>query len=82
MFHIIQSNDVNRLFDDLLMDYQQKSSQIFAPFIVIVPSKVMGDWLKKQVADQTGISTLVTAEFWGRYQCFHIVLFIFMKSYL
>lgn len=68
MFHIIQSNDVNRLFDDLLMDYQQKSSQIFDPFIVIVPSKVMGDWLKKQVADQTGISTLVTAEFWGRYQ--------------
>lgn len=67
-FHIIQSNDINKLFGYLLEDYKNKSSHIFEPFIVIVPSKVMGDWLKKQVADQTGISTLVTAEFWGRYQ--------------
>ncbi|MDN8660418.1 exodeoxyribonuclease V subunit gamma, partial [Staphylococcus aureus] len=28
---------------------------------------VMGEWLKKQVADKAGISTLVTTEFWGRY---------------
>lgn len=67
-FHIIQSNDIHKLFGYLLDDYKAKSSHIFEPFIVIVPSKVMGDWLKKQVADQTGISTLVTAEFWGRYQ--------------
>lgn len=68
MFYITQSNDINQLFEFLLSDYQQKNEQIFEPFIVIVPSKVMGDWLKKQVADKAGISTLVTTEFWGRYQ--------------
>ncbi len=68
MFHIIQSNDVYQLFNDLLRQYQQKNNAVFESFIVIVPSKVMGEWLKKQVAEQAGISTLITTEFWGRYQ--------------
>lgn len=69
MLHIIQSNKVDKLFDHLLTAYKNPSQQgsIFEPFQVIVPSKVMGEWLKKQVADKAGISTLVTTEFWGRY---------------
>ena len=49
--------------------YQDRKScrSVFEPFHVIVPSMVMGEWLKKQVADTFGISTLVTTEFWGRY---------------
>ena len=69
MLTIIQSNKVDKLFDHLLNAYKNPSyqSSIFEPFQVIVPSKVMGEWLKKQVADKAGISTLVTTEFWGRY---------------
>lgn len=69
MLTIIQSNKIETLFDELLKLYQQKADtkSVFEPFNVIVPSKVMGEWLKKQVADQAGISTLVTTEFWGRY---------------
>lgn len=69
MLNIIQSNKVDKLFDHLLKAYRDPNYQgsIFEPFQVIVPSKVMGEWLKKQVADKAGISTLVTTEFWGRY---------------
>lgn len=69
MLTIIQSNKIETLFDQLLKIYQEKADtrSVFEPFNVIVPSKVMGEWLKKQVADQAGISTLVTTEFWGRY---------------
>ena len=69
MLHIIQSNKVDKLFDHLLAAYKNpsKKGSVFEPFQVIVPSKVMGEWLKKQVADKAGISTLVTTEFWGRY---------------
>ena len=69
MLTIVQSNKIDKLFDHLLKAYKNPSyqSSIFEPFQVIVPSKVMGEWLKKQVADKAGISTLVTTEFWGRY---------------
>lgn len=69
MLHIIQSNKIETLFDELLTVYQHptQGQSVFEPFNVIVPSKVMGEWLKKQVADRAGISTLVTTEFWGRY---------------
>ena len=69
MLKIIQSNKTEILFDHLLALYCQPnpSRSVFEPFHVIVPSKVLGEWLKTQVADQTGISTLVTTEFWGRY---------------
>lgn len=69
MLTIIQSNKIETLFDELLKLYKNNSDtqSVFEPFNVIVPSKVMGEWLKKQVADQAGISTLVTTEFWGRY---------------
>lgn len=69
MLHIIQSNKIEKLFAHLLAAYRHPDNKasVFEPFNVIVPSKVMGEWLKKQVADQAGISTLVTTEFWGRY---------------
>ena len=69
MLTIIQSNKIETLFDELLKLYEKKADNqsVFEPFNVIVPSKVMGEWLKKQVADQAGISTLVTTEFWGRF---------------
>ncbi len=69
MLTIVQSNKIETLFDELLQRYAKKADTqtVFEPFNVIVPSKVMGEWLKKQVADQTGISTLVTTEFWGRF---------------
>lgn len=68
-FKIIQSNQIETLFEHLSIMYQDRKScrSVFEPFHVIVPSMVMGEWLKKQVADTFGISTLVTTEFWGRY---------------
>lgn len=70
MLNIVQSNKIEVLFQHLLMSYQQpKNAQsVFESFDVIVPSMVMGDWLKKQIADKVGISALITTEFWGRYQ--------------
>ena len=59
MLTIVQSNKIDTLFDHLLNAYKNPSyqSSIFEPFQVIVPSNVMGEWLKKQVADKAGIST-------------------------
>ncbi|MCL1623366.1 exodeoxyribonuclease V subunit gamma [Moraxella sp. Tifton1] len=74
MFQIIQSNDTNKLVDQLIHFYEKNHQHqsltdvIFCPFVVIVPSMVLGDWLSKQVALKAGISTLLTTEFWGRYQ--------------
>lgn len=84
MFAITQSNDTQVLLSRLIEIYKQHShssqdnadggamsalsAQIFAPFTVIVPSMVLGDWLTKSVASQVGISTLLTAQFWGQYQ--------------
>ncbi|WP_367103196.1 exodeoxyribonuclease V subunit gamma [uncultured Psychrobacter sp.] len=68
MFTIIQSHRTERLVDELLKAYQSKNQPIFAEFIVIVPSMVLGDWLDKTIASRAGISTLVTTTFWGQYQ--------------
>lgn len=74
MFHIIQSNNTDRLVSHLIDFYQKNNAEddfahlIFTPFTVIVPSMVLGDWLTKTVATRVGISTLFTAQFWGKYQ--------------
>ncbi len=68
MFKIIQSHRTEYLVDELLTAYKAKNQPIFAEFIVIVPSMVLGDWLDKSIASQAGISTLVTTTFWGQYQ--------------
>lgn len=68
MFKIIQSHRTEYLVDELLKAYRSKNLPIFAEFIVIVPSMVLGDWLDKSIASQAGISTLVTTKFWGQYQ--------------
>lgn len=74
MFHIIQSNNTDRLVGHLIDFYKKNNSSdelahlIFTPFTVIVPSMVLGDWLTKTVASRVGISTLFTAQFWGKYQ--------------
>src|SRR5699024_4105843 len=68
MFTIIQSHRSKHLVEQLLTAYQSKNLAIFAEFIVIVPSMVLGDWLDKSIASQVGISTLVTTTFWGQYQ--------------
>lgn len=68
MFHIIQSNQTERLVDQLLLAYQSPQQSIFEPFVVIVPSMVLGDWLQKRLATKAGISTLITTTFWGQYQ--------------
>ncbi|WP_394211221.1 exodeoxyribonuclease V subunit gamma [Psychrobacter piscatorii] len=68
MFTIIQSHRTENLVDQLLVQYQSKSQNIFEPFIVIVPSMVLGDWLDKTIASRAGISTLVRTKFWGQYQ--------------
>ncbi|HAM60389.1 MAG TPA: exodeoxyribonuclease V subunit gamma, partial [Psychrobacter sp.] len=68
MFKIIQSHRTEHLVAELLTDYQSKNQPVFAEFIVIVPSMVLGDWLDKSIASQAGISTLVTTTFWGQYQ--------------
>lgn len=74
MFHIIQSNNTDRLVGHLIDFYQKNNAEddlahlIFTPFTVIVPSMVLGDWLTKTVASRVGISTLFTAQFWGKYQ--------------
>jgi len=68
MFTIIQSHRTENLVDQLLVQYQSKDQPIFEPFIVIVPSMVLGDWLDKTIASRAGISTLVRTKFWGQYQ--------------
>ena len=68
MFKIIQSHRTESLVQELLGAYKAKDQPIFAEFIVIVPSMVIGDWLDKSIASQAGISTLVTTKFWGQYQ--------------
>ena len=68
MFKIIQSHRTEHLVAELLTDYQSKNQPVFAEYIVIVPSMVLGDWLDKSIASQAGISTLVTTTFWGQYQ--------------
>ncbi|ASE25274.1 exodeoxyribonuclease V subunit gamma [Psychrobacter cryohalolentis] len=68
MFTIIQSHRTENLVDQLLVQYQSKSQPVFEPFIVIVPSMVLGDWLDKTIASRAGISTLVRTKFWGQYQ--------------
>lgn len=83
MFKVTQSNDTKVLLQHLVSHYQQANKQVaddggssklglgamaFAPFTVIVPSMVLGDWLTRSVADELGISTLFVAQFWGQYQ--------------
>lgn len=68
MFTIVQSHRTEQLVAQLLSAYRSKNQSIFAEFIVIVPSMVLGDWLDKSIAAQAGISTLVTTKFWGQYQ--------------
>ena len=75
MFQIIQSNDTDVLVDELINFYKNPhrdqadfGAMIFTPFVVIVPSMVLGHWLEKQVALKAGISTMMTAQFWGQYQ--------------
>ncbi|WP_201551419.1 exodeoxyribonuclease V subunit gamma [Psychrobacter fjordensis] len=68
MFTIIQSHRTENLVDQLLIQYQSKEQPVFEPFIVIVPSMVLGDWLDKTIASRAGISTLVRTKFWGQYQ--------------
>lgn len=84
MFKITQSNDTKLLLQHLVHHYQQNTPaqtttdgnvfaqslgvMAFAPFTVIVPAMVLGDWLTRSVADELGISTLFVAQFWGQYQ--------------
>lgn len=68
MFKIIQSHRTENLVDELLVEYQSVQQSIFDPFVVIVPSMVLGDWLDKIIASRAGISTLVMTKFWGQYQ--------------
>ena len=68
MFTIIQSHRTENLVNQLLVQYQSKRQNVFEPFIVIVPSMVLGDWLDKTIASRAGISTLVRTKFWGQYQ--------------
>lgn len=70
MFYVVQSNDTDKLVAHLLDFYQDntKHTSLFSPFMVIVPSMVLGDWLKKTIATKAGISTLFAAQFWGKYQ--------------
>lgn len=68
MFKIIQSHRTENLVDELLAEYQSVQQSIFDPFVVIVPSMVLGDWLDKTIASRAGISTLVMTKFWGQYQ--------------
>lgn len=68
MFTIVQSNDTQKLADRLTVAYRQYSRSIFDEFVVIVPAKVLEEWLKKTIAKRLGISSLFTTQFWGQYQ--------------
>lgn len=74
MFYVVQSNDTDKLVDHLIGfykdngQYQTLAEAIFSPFMVIVPSMVLGEWLTKMVAIKAGISTLFATQFWGKYQ--------------
>lgn len=68
MFSIIQSQRPLQLLQHVIAAYRQPKASLFEPFIVIVPSLVLGDWLDKRISDEVGISTLITTTFWGNYQ--------------
>ena len=64
MFVITQSHRTEYLLDRIRR-HRSSSDDVFAKFVVIVPSMVLGEWLDKTFAERAGISTLVTAQFWG-----------------
>lgn len=68
MFKIIQSNDPNKLAQRLVDAYQEHSCDIFDQFVVIVPAKVLGEWLNQTIAKTLGVSSSLMAQFWGQYQ--------------
>lgn len=70
MFRIVQSNNIDNLVKALSMSYvaDGASRAMFEPFVVIVPALVLDVWLKKAIARHTGISVLVSPQFWGQYQ--------------
>ncbi len=68
MFSIIQSNNTAILAEQLSKLYKDDDSDIFDEFVVIVPAKVLEGWLKQQLANKLGISTLFTTQFWGQYE--------------
>lgn len=68
MFSIIQSNNTAILAEQLSKLYKDDNSDIFDEFVVIVPAKVLEGWLKQQLANKLGISTLFTTQFWGQYE--------------
>ncbi len=68
MFYIIQSNDTDILINHLTYFYQNHPNHAFEDFVVITPARVLEDWLKKRIAKNLGISTLLTGQFWGQYQ--------------
>lgn len=68
MLQVIQSNQTTQLLKHLIHAYKTEQAHVFDEFVVLVPSMVLGDWLQNSIADQLGISTLITNEFWGQYQ--------------
>lgn len=68
MFTITQSNDTAHLAKILTQRYQQSQDDVFSSFLVITPAKVLEEWLKKTIAQNAKISTLLTTKFWGQYQ--------------
>lgn len=66
--HYQQGADTKALSTEGDVSNPTLGSRAFAPFTVIVPSMVLGDWLTRSVADELGISTLFVAQFWGQYQ--------------
>ncbi len=68
MLKIIQSNKTAQLLKNLINAYQTQQGHVFDEFQVIVPSMVLGEWLQKSIADELGISTLISHSFWGQYQ--------------
>ncbi|WP_434353925.1 exodeoxyribonuclease V subunit gamma [Psychrobacter sp. HD31] len=68
MLKIIQSNKTEQLLKNLIGAYQTQQRHVFDEFVVLVPSMVIGEWLQKSIADELGISTLISHSFWGQYQ--------------
>ncbi len=68
MLQIIQSQRIERLFDEMRGFFAQHRLGVFDPWQILVPSHGVGQWLKQMLADVDGIAAQVSTDFLGAFQ--------------
>jgi exodeoxyribonuclease V gamma subunit len=68
MLKIVQSQDIERLFQQMLVFFDANPIHVFESRQILVPSHGVGVWLKLQLANQHGIAAQVATDFLGAFQ--------------